>query len=225
MAASVSRVGVWQAAVWAGTFVWAVALFAIVRDRYEDFRFARYDLGNMVQAVWSTAHGRPFETTLGPTGEQIVRLGSHVDPILALLAPLWLVAPSPLTLCAVQVAAVAVGAVPVFWLARRHTGSERVAGHSRVRVSRLSVDGVGCDGCLPPGLPAIPLFLFAVWFLEEDRLVPFAMCALLAAMTGELMGLVVAALGVWYALARRPLAVGKCHCDRGSDVDGALRCG
>ena len=81
----------------------------------------------MVQAVWSTAHGRPLEFTEGSTGEQMVRLGRHVDPILAALAPLWIAVPSPLTLAGLQILAVALGALPVFWLGRRHTGSDRTA--------------------------------------------------------------------------------------------------
>ena len=48
---------------------------------------------------------------------------------------------------------------------------------------------------------AIPLFLFCIWFLDTDRFVLFTVCALLAMSTGELMGLPIALLGVWYALA------------------------
>ena len=50
---------------------------------------------------------------------------------------------------------------------------------------------------------AIPLFLFCIWFLDTERLGLFAVFALLAMSTGELMGLPIAALGIWYALARR----------------------
>jgi uncharacterized membrane protein len=49
---------------------------------------------------------------------------------------------------------------------------------------------------------AIPLLLYAIWFLDEHRLGRFALVAVLALTTGELIGLAVAALGVWYALAR-----------------------
>jgi uncharacterized membrane protein len=49
---------------------------------------------------------------------------------------------------------------------------------------------------------AIPLLLFCVWFLDTDRLLPFALCALLVMTTGELMGLPIAGLGIWYAVAR-----------------------
>ena len=106
---------------------------------YLNFRIGRFDLGNMVQAVWSTTQGRPLEMTDGSTGEQIVRLGTHVDPLLVLLAPLWVVWPSPLMLALAQIAVVALGALPVFWLGRRHLGSERHGGPSRARVPGVSV--------------------------------------------------------------------------------------
>ena len=116
--------------IWIASFGWSLALFLVVRDQFLHFRLARYDLGNMVQAVWSTAHGRPLEVTNGPTGEQLVRLGNHVDPILVLLAPLWLIAPTPQLLIAVQIVAVAAGAFPLFWLGRRRLGSRRRSWHA-----------------------------------------------------------------------------------------------
>src|SRR6185436_20775046 len=76
--------------VWGAIVAWSGLLFLVVRGSYENFREGRFDLGNMVQAVWSTANGRPLEMTEGATGDQIVRLGAHVDPFLTLLAPLWL---------------------------------------------------------------------------------------------------------------------------------------
>jgi uncharacterized membrane protein len=50
--------------------------------------------------------------------------------------------------------------------------------------------------------------LFAFWFLDEDRLFPFAICATLACTTKEEIPLAVAGLGVWYALARRRRVAG-----------------
>ncbi len=201
--AGLVRERAWSIAVWAAMIAWSAALFAVVRDHFVNYRLARYDLGNMVQAVWSTAEGRPLEITHGTTGEQIVRLGGHVDPILAALAPLWIVVPSPLTLVAVQVGAVALGALPVFWLGRRHLGSERTA--ALVALAYLAYPWIAWTAvdAFHPVTLAIPALLFAVWFLDSDRLLPFAVCAVLAFATGELMGVVVAALGVWYAVARR----------------------
>jgi uncharacterized membrane protein len=207
-AASLVREHPWPVVIWAATTGWALGLFFIARDRFEEFRYAHYDLGNMVQAVWSTAHGRFLENTHGLTGEQTSRLGSHVDPILAAFAPLWLVFPSPLLLAFVQVFAVAIGALPLYWIARRRLGSERVAGLLALAYLAYPWTAWAALDVFHPVVLAIPLFLFCVWFLETRRLVPFAIYAVLAATTGELMGLTVAALGVWYALAHKERRAG-----------------
>ena len=103
--------------------------------RHRTFGSGRFDLGNMTQAVWSTAHG-DFLSVTDVHGEQISRLGSHFDPILAALAPLWWVWPTPELLLVVQAVAVALGAMPVYWLARKHFDSEWPAARARARVSR-----------------------------------------------------------------------------------------
>lgn len=197
----------WPLVVWGAMVAWSVALFLTVRSEFHEFRLARFDLGNMVQAVWNTAHGRPLEVTDG-TGEQIVRLGSHVDPILALLTPLWLVAPSPLTLAAVQVAACALGALPVFWLGRRHLESEKAA--ALVALAYLAYPWVAWTAldAFHPVTLAIPLFLFAIWFLDTGRLWAFVVCGVLVLATGELMGLSLAMLGLWYWHAHGQRRVG-----------------
>lgn len=191
----------WPLVVWAALLSWSALLFVEVRSDYLDFRLARFDLGNMVQAVWSTAHGRPLETTL-LSGEQALRLESHVDPILVLFAPLWLVWPSPLLLAYVQIAACALGALPLFWLARRHLASEKAA--ALLALAYLAYPWLAWTAldAMHPVTLAIPLFLLAIWFLDSGRLWAFALCAVLIAATGELMGLVLAALGLWYWLAR-----------------------
>jgi uncharacterized membrane protein len=132
----------------------------------------------------------------------MTRLGAHVDPILVLLTPLWLVLPSALTLAAAQIAAVALGALPVFWLGRRHLGSETAA--LLVALAYLAYPWLAWSAidAIHPVTFAIPLLLFALWFLDTDRLWPFAVCAVLTLATGELLGLAIGALGVWYALAR-----------------------
>ncbi|HEX6700690.1 MAG TPA: DUF2079 domain-containing protein [Gaiellaceae bacterium] len=173
---------------------------SILRDRA--FETGRFDLGNMVQAVWATAHGHPLRVT-DLHGEQISRLGAHVDPILVLFAPLWWVWPSADMLLTVQAIAIALGAFPVFWLARKHLGSERAAaGFALAYLLLPAVQWLTLNEFHPVAL-ACPLLLYAFWFLDEDRLVPFAVFALLAAATKEEIALVVAGFGLWYALARR----------------------
>ena len=179
---------------------WFAVLSFLVREHFLEFRLQRYDFGNMVQAVWSTAEGRPLETTLG-TGEQAVRLASHVDPILVLFAPLWIVWPSPLSLAAVQIAACALGALPVFWLGRRHLDSESAAGLLALAYLAYPWLAWTAVDAMHPLTLAIPLFLYAIWFLDSKRLWAFVFCAVLIAATGELMGASIAILGLWYWLS------------------------
>ena len=200
--ASFVRERAWELVVWGVMVVWIVVLYAVVRNSYLSFRTGRFDLGNMVQAVWSTTQGRLFETTDGATGEQLNRLGVHVDPFLALLTPVWAVWPSPLALALAQIVVVSTGALPVYWLGRRHLGSERAAGV--LALGYLSYPWVvtSAGSAIHPVTFAIPLLLFGIWFLETDRLLPFLLTAALVMSTGELMGVPIAGLGLWYALAR-----------------------
>ena len=155
----------------------------------------------MVQAVWSTAHGHPLQIT-SLRGDQISRLGAHFDPVLAAFAPLWLVWPSPDLLLVSQAIAVSLGALPVYWLARKHIGSERAAlGFALAYLIYPPTQWLTLNEFHPVAL-ACPLLLFAFWYLDEDRLVPFAVFGLLAATTKEEIAFVVAGLGLWYAFSR-----------------------
>jgi uncharacterized membrane protein len=185
----------------------AAGFGALAVLRHRSFETGRFDLGNMTQAVWSTAHGHPLAVT-NLAGEQSTRLASHFDPILVLFAPLWLIWPSPETLLVAQAVALALGALPVFWLARKHLDSERTAlGFALAYLLYPATQWVALSEFHPVAL-ACPLLLFAFWYLDEDRLLPFAICATLACATKEEIPLAVAGLGVWYALARRRRVAG-----------------
>ncbi len=193
--------------LWASITAYASGFSALSVLRYDSFNVGRFDLGNMTQAVWATAHGHPLAVT-NLEGHQVSRLGSHVDPILALFAPLWWLWPSPGMLLTAQAIAIALGALPVFWLARKHLGSERAGlGFALAYLLYPAVEWLTLNEFHPVAL-ACPLLLFAFWYLDEDRLVPFAVFAVLAGLTKEEIPLVIAAMGVWYALSRRRLATG-----------------
>src|SRR5690349_15769288 len=97
-----------RALLWSAIAAYATGFSALSILRNRAFQTGRFDLGNMVQAVWSTAHGHPLAVT-GLRGDEIPRLAAHFDPILAAFAPLWLVWPSPDLLLVTQAVAVALG--------------------------------------------------------------------------------------------------------------------
>jgi uncharacterized membrane protein len=192
-----ARVLLWCAIV---SYAAGFASLSVLRQRA--FNTGRYDLGNMVQTVWNTAHGHFLQMTSGD-GRQISRLAAHFDPILAAFAPLWWIWPSPDLLLVVQAIAVAMGALPVFWLARKHLDSERAGlGFALVYLLYPATQWLTLNEFHPVAL-ACPFLLFAFWYLDADRLVPFALFAALAAATKEEIGFAVAGMGVWYAVRRR----------------------
>jgi uncharacterized membrane protein len=191
----------------AATCAYGASFAALSVLRHRSFETGRFDLGNMVQAVWSTAHGHPLRVT-DVHGEQISRLAAHVDPILVAFAPLWWVWPSPDMLLVVQAVAIAAGAFPVFSLARRHLGSDRAALAFALAYLLLpAVQWLTLNEFHPVAL-ACPLLLFAFDSLDANRLAPFAVFAGLAALTKEEIALGVAGFGLWYALSRRHVTAG-----------------
>jgi len=191
----------------AAMFAFAAGYSALAVLRHLAFSTGRFDLGNMTQAVWSTAHGRPLEMT-SALGVQFVRLGAHVDPILVLFAPLWPVWPDPTLLLVSQAAALASGALPIFWIAERHLRSTRAAlGFALAYLLSPAVGWMALADFHAVAL-ATPLLLFAFWALDDDRIAAFAIFALLAAATKEHVPLVVAGLGLWYGISRGRLLVG-----------------
>ncbi len=188
--------------LWLAIAAYASGFGALSILRHRAFNSGRFDLGNMVQAVWATAHGHPLRVT-DLDGRQVSRLGSHFDPILMAFAPLWHVWPSPSLLLTVQAVVLALGALPVFWLARERLASERAALALALAyllyppVQWLALDDFHAVSLAPT------LLLFALWFLLEDRLVAFGAFALAAMTTREEVGLAVAALGLYQAVGRR----------------------
>ncbi len=182
--------------VWAMMAVFAVVFSYLAVARQRAFWTGRFDLGNMVQAVWSTAQGRPLETT-DVGGVQFVRLGAHVDPILVLFTPLAWTGALPEALLVAQVLIVASGALPAYWLGRRWLADTRLAvAAAAVYLLYPPLQWTVVTEFHPVALAA-PLLMFCIWAAEERRFMTLTIFAVLAALTKEEVALALAMLGVW----------------------------
>lgn len=193
--------------VYVGSALWGIGFAIASAIRYSNFRERRFDLGNFTQAIWATAHGHFLEVTeIG--GAQVSRLGIHVDPIIVAFTPLWWLWPSPLLLLTAQALALASGAIPLFWLARKHLDRERDAAF--IAFSYLLCPSIGWNTLseFHAIALAVPLLLFTVWFLDEERLLAFTACGLAAVLCQEQIGLAVCCLGLWFAFRTRRLRLG-----------------
>jgi len=108
-----------------GVLVYIVffSVFSVVR--YNLLVPAMYDMGNMEQAIWNTAHGDIVRmTTQYPATS---RLHYHTEPIFLLLAPFYSFWPDGRLLLIIQTVVMALGAIPVFFIARHKLSSNLAA--------------------------------------------------------------------------------------------------
>jgi uncharacterized membrane protein len=174
---------------------------AYVVFRHAAFDTAGYDLGNVSQSIWNTLRGKPLAMTTMP---QITsRWALHFEPILLLLVPLYAVFPSPVMLTGLQVLVVAVGALPIFWLAGDLFGTDWA--------------GVLYAGVylMYPALQAAVVFdfhgvtlaatflAFALWALLRGRYVVFGVASLMAMSCKEDVPLLVLMMGLYVLLIQR----------------------
>jgi uncharacterized membrane protein len=189
----------WAAVVWAMILADAALMAGLSVARHRAYSSGRFDLGNMVQAIWSTAHGRFLETT-DVSGVQFNRLGAHVDLVLVLFTPLAWAWSTPEALVVAQAVIVALGALPAYWLGRRWLGDDRLAVAAAAVYLLYPPLQYATLFDFHPVTLAAPLLLFCVWAAEEGRWWWLGICATLAALTQEQVGLALVVLAVWMAL-------------------------
>ena len=202
---------------------WMLVIAAVALDcllvgqhallRYQSYHADAFDLGNMDQAVWNTLHGNPFRftnrglDTVGPP----TRLAIHVEPIIFLIAPLYLLHAGPETLIVLQTLALALGALPLFLLGRRRLPALPLVAAAIALAYLLTPELLGeALWDFHPIALATPLLLLAIWALDTRRWPIFVVAASLAALTKEDIALSLLPLGVYIAfwLGRRRLGVG-----------------
>jgi len=156
------------------------------------------DLGYYVQLTWNLARGAGPSVSL----PEMNAWGDHFSPIMYLLAPLFWIAPGPVTLLVVQSVALALGALAVFGMAARRLGDERpAAAFAVLYLVNPSLHGINVRDFHAAAL-AVPLLLAALYFAESDRPWLFWIATGLALATREDAAIAVAGLGAWVALAK-----------------------
>jgi uncharacterized membrane protein len=173
---------------------------------YYSFGSRALDLGNMGQAIWNTSQGRLFHQTNQPGLTN--RLSLHVEPILVPISLLYHVYSGPETLFIVQTVVVALGAIPVFALARLKLNNDGLA--LIFALVYLMFPAIQAANLLD--FHAVTLaptfFLTAFYYLETRRLKLFALFAVLTAACKEDMTLLVMMLGFYAFLINRQRRVG-----------------
>lgn len=150
--------------------------------------------------LWNLTHGKGFRSYL----DRGLFLGEHIQVIHLLLTPIYLLWPSHLLLELCESLALAAGALPVYWIVRRHCGSKRVAtllAGAYLLYFPLQFLDIAIDlKTFRPIAFGVPLVLFALDQLERGRYGTMIVLLLFALSAKEDYALVIAPLGVWIAL-------------------------
>ncbi|MBO9539562.1 DUF2079 domain-containing protein [bacterium] len=170
--------------------------------RHEMLQSNLFDLGIFDQAVYLISRGaHPYVTTLG-----FHILGDHAALVLYPIALLYALVPHVYWLFFVQAVALALGALPVFQLARREGLSpewSKVATLAYLAYPALFNINLFDFHTEVVGLPAL---LWAVWAGLSRRYLQLAIAVAIVLASKAVMSLTVVMLGVWLFLKRERLA-------------------
>ncbi|MCH8830844.1 MAG: DUF2079 domain-containing protein, partial [Planctomycetes bacterium] len=152
--------------------------------------------------LWNVTHGKGFRSYLD---DGRLFLGEHVQGIHLLLIPFHLIWPSHLLLELCESLALASGAIPVFFLARRHTGSDRwglCLAAAYLCSFPLHFLDIAVDlKTFRPISFGVPLMLFAIDQMERRRYCTMIVLLLFAVSAKEDFAVIVSLLGIWMATA------------------------
>jgi uncharacterized membrane protein len=174
-------------------------VFGLMNQRlYENLLLPHGDSAMYEEHLWNLLHGKGFRSYLD--GGRLF-LGEHVQVIHLAFIPIYVIWPSHVLLEWGQSLALAVGAIPVFWLAKRHSGSASAA--ALLAIAYLlyfpmqSLDIAIDLKTFRPNAFEIPLFLFAFDALERRRWTVFGTCLVGTLLCQEDAAPIIAPLGLW----------------------------
>ncbi|GIV97979.1 MAG: hypothetical protein KatS3mg057_2636 [Herpetosiphonaceae bacterium] len=170
------------------------------------FKYAYWGMGydqiDYQQAIWNTTQGRFLNISHYAWTDSF--LGLDFAPGLLFAVPFYMLWPSAYMLNLLQSALLALGALPVYLIARDRWANER-AGLAWAATYLLypSLQFVNMTPPWQPRTLAVLMLLWAFSFFQRQRLWPFLLAMLVAITTRTDVSLVVCAFGLYALLVRR----------------------
>lgn len=164
------------------------------------------DVASMDQTAWNTLHGRWFAQTNNPA--VINRLGLHVEPIFVPVSWLYLLYSGPETLFIFEALVVALGAIPVFALARLKLKNDGLAlVFAAIFLLFPAIQGATMMEFHP--ITLVPTLLLAAFYcLETRRTGWYALFLALALACKEDVGLLALMIGLYALIINRQTKTG-----------------
>lgn len=183
-------------------FVGGYSWLAIAR--HQNFNSTGYDLAINEQIVWNTLNGRFFASSL----EVDNSFADHFRPFLLAMIPFYAVAPRPETLLVLQAIGLALGAIPLYFLAKEQWESKVAALGITAVYLLFPALGYMARFDFHIEIFAIPAFLAAFYMLTHERWGWATFWLIVTLLCKENMGLIVAMFGVYALIKQRNLKWG-----------------
>lgn len=167
------------------------------------------DLGLFDQIFWNTTQGRPWESTMSQAQPMPHSyLNDHFSPIYLVLFPVYALFPQPVTLLVMQTVALALGAIPIYLLARHKLGPgfPRIAWVA-IYFLFLPVAFINLFDFHELAFSVLPLGL-ALYFVERGQALWFVVSLVVAFLVKEELPLVGVGFGLYVLLEKRNLGLG-----------------
>lgn len=179
---------------------------SILRHRsYHSFGF---DLALYDQVFWNTTQGRILESTMTQAiAYPHSQLGDHFTPIYLALVPFYFVYPHPETLLVIQTFALALGAWPVYLLAKAKLRPGFAVMWVLVYLIFVPLAYINLYDFHETALSVAPLG-FALYFLERGKRLWFVVFLLITFLVKEEMALVGAGFGLYVLIGKRDWKLG-----------------
>jgi uncharacterized membrane protein len=190
--------------VYLGPAIWACLLAIVAVRRLMAFE-AGPDIDIFDQALWNTTQGRFYRSSI--VGD-VNLLSEHFDPLELLLVPVYFIHPSPIILLTVQAFMLALGAIPLYWLARERFPNHLLATLFPILYLLYLPLREANRNDYHPGALVPPLFFCALYFMEKSRWRLMIVFLVLAGLLKENMPIAGATIGIYLFLARRERILG-----------------
>ncbi len=175
---------------------WEAMSFWMNERLYAGLLVPHGDSAMYEEHLWNVWHGKGFRSYL----DQGLFLGEHIQVIHLLLLPLHMLFPSYLTMEACASFSLAICAMPIFSIARRHSGNSRAAmwlALAWLFFFPMHYLDIAIDlKTLRPSCYGMPFLFWGIDFAERRRLGLSSLFFLIALSTQEDFALVVGSIGI-----------------------------
>jgi len=188
-----------EIAVYLAVLCYAIVFSYFTILKYQSYNAYAWDLGIFNQSFWTTTHAGKFlfsnvELFVNPTG---VFFGIHFSPILLLVLPFYSLYSSPLTLLVFQSSILALGAVPLYFFAKRVLNVRTVAVVlSLAYLLYPPLHGINWFDFHVQAF--LPLFFFCtIYFLSKESWPKYFFFLILSLMAAENVPILVVFIGIY----------------------------